>query len=89
MTTSVTRTRVPRLPLRVALAWSIAISLMATTVLIALLAIRMADGRDPALGPKAAIGSADTKTAPSVASLPSPGAMTAAPPAQPVQTTTS
>ena len=43
---------VPRLPLRVALKRSIAVSAVAFALLMAVLTVRMAAGDDPALGPK-------------------------------------
>jgi hypothetical protein len=46
--------RVARLPLSVALRWSIGAATLATVLLVALLWIQMARGNDPALGPKLA-----------------------------------
>ena len=89
MTASTTRTRVARLPLRDALAWSIAVSIAVTALLMTVLAIRMAQGRDAALGPKLAGDSPAARATPSTLVQPSPGTLAAAPPAQPVQTTTS
>lgn len=95
MASSSTPTRVARLPLRVALKWSIALSVMATVFLIAVLSVRMAQGRDPALGPKLADrpqASTHVVTIP-VPSPPEPAvappATAPAPPPAPVQTTTS
>ena len=89
MATDTSRTRVARLPLRDALAWSIAVSIAATALLMAVLAIRMAQGRDAALGPKLAGESRAPQATPNALVQPSPGTLAAAPPAQPVQTTTS
>ena len=51
-TMTISRTRVPRLPLSAALRWSIGLSVLLTVLLITLLSVRMAAGADPALGPK-------------------------------------
>jgi hypothetical protein len=51
-TASISRTRIPKLPLSSALRWSIGLSVLLTVVLITLLTIRMSAGADPALGPK-------------------------------------
>lgn len=45
-------TRVARLPLSVALRWSVGLSLLLTVLFVAVLSVRMAAGADPALGPK-------------------------------------
>jgi hypothetical protein len=50
--TASTTTRVARLPLAVALRWSLAASAVLTVLLVAVLSARMAAGADPALGPK-------------------------------------
>jgi hypothetical protein len=44
--------RIARLPLSVALRWSVALSMLLTVLLVAVLSVRMAAGADPALGPK-------------------------------------
>lgn len=44
--------RVARLPLSVALRWSITLSVLLTVLMVAVLSVRMAAGADPALGPK-------------------------------------
>ncbi len=46
--------RVERLPLGVALRWSIGAATLATILVVALLWVQMAGGNDPALGPKLA-----------------------------------
>lgn len=51
-TATISRTRLPKLPLSAALRWSIGLSVLLTVVLITLLSIRMSAGADPALGPK-------------------------------------
>jgi predicted anti-sigma-YlaC factor YlaD len=87
--------RVARLPLNVALKWSVAVSVVATVLVVALLWTQMAAGRDPALGPKLAsrTRSAAAQAAPTdqVTIIPvAPAPQVASAPAPvPVQTTTS
>jgi hypothetical protein len=52
--TAKTTTRVARLPLSLALRWSLATSAVFAVLVGALLTLRMAAGADPALGPKVA-----------------------------------
>ena len=51
---STTTRRVRRLPLGVALRWSISAASVTTVIVVALLWIQMSSGNDPALGPKLA-----------------------------------
>ncbi|MDX6583334.1 MAG: hypothetical protein QOI10_2518 [Solirubrobacterales bacterium] len=86
-----TRPRVRRLPLGVALRWSIGISALATVLVVALLWVQMALGNDPALGPKLdrQRRAASPTPAPAVQQTVVPVAPQPAPAPAPVQTSTS
>lgn len=96
MSTSPKRDRVARLPLTIALRWSIGLSILATALLIAVLSVRMVAGQDPALGLKLARDQASTAAPTQTVTVPAPAALApvipapvAAPAPAPVQTTTS
>ena len=86
-------TRLARVPLSLALKWSIAVSVAASVLLIAVLSLRMAAGEDPVLGPKLAADHPNTTAGAAVAAPPLTQQLTPAPapapPPAPVQTTTS
>src|SRR6476659_8518204 len=61
--------RVQRLPLPIAMKWSIATAAIATFLIVGLLWVQLAAGRDPALGPKLARQQQTTTSTPAQTTL--------------------